>query len=214
MIINAQVSLDQPPNPVMPSCSTPVPNALTGQWPTISFCAAQAAAAQVSKPKVMGLGDSSSDYTSYNDPLIPDYTNSSSPPVSTNYSDGFSLTSIFPSSNSSVTVAPDIADVPVGGGYNLSQFGTSNGGLNSNVISNIASSLTATASSILKAQFGTPQLNPGQYIQTLPNGSTVMYQQPAGVAVNASNPLSSFNFGSLLIPAIAIVAIIVVTNKK
>lgn len=62
-----------------------------------------------------------------------------------------------------------------------SAFGGSDSGGGGIDWGNILTGGISTAEGILKAQFGTPNLNPGTYIQTGPNGTTA-YRLPSGGA--------------------------------
>lgn len=61
---------------------------------------------------------------------------------------------------------------------------------NNSLLDAIAANLTNTASSVLKAQFGQPNLAPGEYVNTT---TGVAYRQPAGVAVNGSLDTTSLS---------------------
>lgn len=71
------------------------------------------------------------------------------------------------------------------------------------------------ATSILGTRYAVPQLNPGQLIQTGPNGQSLMYQGTAG-NMSSFPSLSSMSLGgsSSMLPLLAIGAVVLIMMKK
>ncbi len=101
-----------------------------------------------------------------------------------------------------------------GGGY-YPYGGASTSPANSN---NWWTALTAGikgATGILGARYAVPQLNPGQLIQTGPNGQSLMYQGTAG-NMSSFPSLSNMSLGSggSMLPLLAVGAVVLFMMKK
>lgn len=70
---------------------------------------------------------------------------------------------------------------------------SSGGGFNSAAVTGISTTLANAAASILKAQFGQPNLAPGEYVN---QATGVAYRQPTGVAITGTT--LSASLGSFL----------------
>lgn len=88
-------------------------------------------------------------------------------------------------------------------------------GVNNSSIWNSINTAIKSASGILGTRYAVPQLNPGQLIQTGPNGQSLMYQGTAG---NMSIPsLSSFGSslgGGSMLPLLLIGGVVLFIASK
>lgn len=84
-------------------------------------------------------------------------------------------------------------DAVYGSGPPLTTPATIPSANNSALMNSIASSLTNATATILKAQFGQPNLAPGEYVNT---ATGVAYRQPTGVAITGTT--LSASLGSFL----------------
>jgi len=100
---------------------------------------------------------------------------------------------------------------PAGGGGTAGKATSS-----TNIFDAIMSGVNASTK-ILSTRYGVPQLNPGQYLQTGPNGQTIQYQLAPGQSTGFPG-LSTFGSGSggssLLLIGGGLLVVLMMAGKK
>lgn len=92
------------------------------------------------------------------------------------------------------------------GGGNVSS------GSSSNIFDTIMAGIKG-ATGILGARYAVPQLNPGQLIQTGPNGQSLMYQGTAGNMSSGIPSMSSLSSGGSMLPLLLVGGVVLFMMK-